>query len=98
MPELQAFYEKYRNEDVILLTINIMQNETVEGIRDFMNEGEYSMPVAIDMGSNVTRSYGIRGIPTTFFIDADGYVKYQYPGPLAVDILERYLQKLNTRS
>ncbi|GAW91252.1 alkyl hydroperoxide reductase [Calderihabitans maritimus] len=94
MPALQAFYEKYGNDKVVLLTVNIMQRETVKGIQEFMQGNGYTLPVALDRQGLASRLYGVSGIPATYFIDAAGRIRSKHLGPLNINILEKNVTKL----
>ncbi len=95
MPELQAFYDKHRNKDIVILAVNVMEKETRKGIKDFMNENGYTIPVPLDSDQNVSNSFEVWGHPVTFFIGADGYIRYKHFGPVTLDILQQYTNKLN---
>ena len=73
MPLLQAIHDKWKNEDVVVLTINI--REDTETIKEFINGKEYTFPVLFDSQSEVAGQYLIEFIPMTFFIDDKGTIK-----------------------
>ena len=42
------------------------------------------------------QSYGVAGLPATFFIDANGVVVASFTGPLSANLLAHYLQLIAT--
>jgi len=73
MPFLQEIYEKWSGKGLVLLAVNIQEDQgTVE---DFIAGAGYIFPVLLAPGNQVPLSYNVRGIPATFFIDADGVIR-----------------------
>lgn len=42
--------------------------------------------------SGVQQRYGVRSVPTTFLVDADGIIRQSHVGPVSVRQLERWLR------
>ena len=72
MPSMQRLWEEFKEEDFVILAINIQEESKL--VSSFMNERGFSFPVLLDEKGKVARSYGIRGIPTTFFLNPDGEI------------------------
>ena len=73
MPFLQEIYEKWTGKELVLLAVNL--HEDPDKVREFVESAGYSFPVLLTAGNEVPLSYNIRGIPATFFIDADGVIR-----------------------
>jgi peroxiredoxin len=73
MPYLQQIYDEWQGKGLVLLAINI--GETPSQVAEFMQSQGLSLPVLLDTEGKVAEQYGIRGIPTSFFIDKDGIIK-----------------------
>ena len=58
----------------------------------FAQERELTFPILLDEDGSVARTYGVRGIPATFFIDRDGVIRTQHIGPLGESLIARYLE------
>lgn len=91
--EMPDFHEKYLEigEDVQFLMINMTDGsrETVEIASEFIEEKGYTFPVFYDTKSDAAMTYGAYSLPTTFFIDADGYVIAQASGAIDGTTLQR---------
>jgi len=75
MPEFEDIYISY-GEDIHFLMVNMTDGsqETVESAKEFISETDYTFPVYYDTKMSAAISYSVTGLPTTYFIDADGYV------------------------
>lgn len=91
--EMPDFHEKYLElgENVQFLMINMTDGsrETVEIASAFIAEHEYTFQVFYDTQSNAASVYGIHSLPTTFFIDKDGYAVAQATGAIDEETLQR---------
>ena len=90
--EMPDFEEKYQDlgESVQFLMINLTDgsSETVESASSFIAKQGYTFPVFYDTLSVAANTYGIYSIPTTFFIDAEGYAIAQATGAIDGEILQ----------
>jgi cytochrome c biogenesis protein CcmG, thiol:disulfide interchange protein DsbE len=78
-PELEMAWQDFKDEDVIFLGIAYADN----GPRsiDFLEEFGVTYMNAPDLGTRISDSYNIQGIPETFIIDAEGNVaEFIYAG------------------
>ena len=72
MPYLQQIHEQ-RSADVVVLTVNMAENPG--DVEEFIREFGLSFPVLLDSNGDVAQQYGVRAIPTTFFIDKSGILQ-----------------------
>jgi cytochrome c biogenesis protein CcmG/thiol:disulfide interchange protein DsbE len=88
MPYIQETYEVWSEEGLVLLAINI--GESQSQVHSFMQENRLSFPVLLDGNGEVAEQYGVRGIPTSVFIDSDGVVRNiktgSYPSRAAIEV------------
>lgn len=95
LPHIQELYEKYRNSDevAVLTVVNPGgQEKSAEGIRAFLDEHAYSMPVLFDDGS-MYYYFQITSMPTTFMIDKNGKPFGYIKGQLTPDMMENMIQQ-----
>ena len=83
MPDFQKKYEELGDE-IQFLMVNMTDGsrETVEKASAFIGEQGYTFPVFYDTESNAAATYGAYSLPTTFFIDAEGYAVAQAKGAI----------------
>jgi len=82
MPDFDAAYEKM-GEKVYFLMVNMTSGrETLKSASSFAEEQAFSFPVYYDTKSDASEAYGITSLPTTVFIDAEGYVAGQVIGAI----------------
>ena len=78
MPYLQEVFEEKAEEDLVMLTVNLREDEAT--VRQFMQQAGYTFMVALD---RVGQSCLIRGIPTTLMIDSTSVIRSIHVGSFA---------------
>jgi cytochrome c biogenesis protein CcmG/thiol:disulfide interchange protein DsbE len=66
-PLLERTWRQYRDEGVMFLGVNIKDAES--DAKAFVEEFDITYPVVRDLDQELTRSFGVRGLPETFFVD-----------------------------
>lgn len=79
MPHTQALYNEWQNEEIAVLTINVGDRAAL--VQEFVTSRRLTFPTLLDLQGKVAAAYGIIGVPTTFFIDAEGILKAYQIGP-----------------
>lgn len=92
-PILEEMWQKYGDE-VTIIGIHTLDKGRQAAGRAFINEFGLTFPNVIDDDSRVGRSYGLFGVPETFFIGADGNLVYKYAGILDHDVLEENIGRI----
>lgn len=91
MPIFKEYQHEY-GDDLIFLAINI--GETPDQIQAFIEEMELDLTVLLDPTDRVWDSFGLRGLPSTFFVDADGIIRFIHIGVLTESQLAGYLDAI----
>ena len=60
-----------------------------QGAEEFISDEGYTFPVLYDLDYNAATVYGVYSLPTTYFIDSEGYVIAQAKGALSAETLEQ---------
>ena len=95
LPHIQELYEKYKdsNEVAVLTVVSPGgQEKNAAGIKSFLDEHNYSMPVLFDDGS-MYYYFQVTSMPTTFMIDKDGKPFGYVKGQLTPDMMETMIQQ-----
>ncbi len=92
-PLLQEVWEEYGAELTVIGIHTLDKGRHAAG-RAFINEFGLTFPNVIDDDSRVGRSYGLFGVPETFFIGADGTLVEKYAGILDHDVLETNIRRI----
>lgn len=90
--EMPDFYEAYKElgEEIQFLMVNMTGGrETLESASSFIEQEGYTFSVFYDTDGNAAETYGIYSLPTTFFIDAEGYAIAQATGAIDRETLQK---------
>jgi len=69
MPDLQALYDKYKDQGFVVLSIS---DEDLSKVSPFITERKISYPVLLDPGRKVNEAFVVEGIPKSFVYDREG--------------------------
>jgi len=75
MPDFNKVYEEV-GRDITFMMVDLVdgQRETKEKGAQYVKGQGFTFPVYFDTEQDAARKYGIGSIPTTIFIDKDGYI------------------------
>ncbi|NTU77878.1 MAG: TlpA family protein disulfide reductase [Chloroflexales bacterium] len=91
IPNLEQASAAYQGQGVRFLAIT---DELRPEVRSFMSDIDMSLPVYFDNGGRAGKRYQVQSIPTTFFLDSEGYIIARHSGALSAAQLTRYLERL----
>jgi cytochrome c biogenesis protein CcmG, thiol:disulfide interchange protein DsbE len=94
-PNLLAAWERYRDKGVVLIGVDYQDSKTA-ALR-FMREMGGDWPTVEDADGRTALSYGVYGVPETFFIGRDGVVRYKQIGASSYELLTDRIQGLLPR-
>lgn len=77
-PLLERAWRLYRDKGLVVVGVNIQDLESEA--RKFLAQTGATYPNVRDGDGTVNRTYGITGVPETFFIDKQGRVVKKFPG------------------
>ncbi len=83
MPDFDAAYAELGDE-IHFLMVNMTDNsrETVEVAKSYIEQQGFTFPVYFDTEMDAAITYGVTSLPTTYFIDAEGYAIAQAMGAI----------------
>lgn len=81
-----------------LQVVGVLYQDTADGAAAFLaHYGDGGWPDVDDASGRIAVSLGVTGPPETFFVDADGVVRYRHVGPLSPEVLSEQLAALGLR-
>ncbi len=101
-PALQASYQRLADQGLVVLGVNIRTNER-DGevgdadIRAFTQQYGVTYPIIIDTNREAGRAYQVNLLPSTYFIDTEGVLRYARFGPINADEVEQFFTALKAQ-
>ncbi len=95
MPHLVEAADLFEDHEVVFVGINLQENpEAVEAFRDEFN---VQFPLVLNEDGSLTNNlYTPIGLPTSWFIDQDGVVRYVFAGAMTREVLQNVLDDVIT--
>ncbi|MBQ8975556.1 MAG: TlpA family protein disulfide reductase [Oscillospiraceae bacterium] len=99
LPAFDKLYAEYGDRvDFMMVDLTDGQRDTVDVVKEFVDNNDYSFPVYFDTKSSAAAAYGVYSIPMTVFIDEEGYITGTHIGAMEESTLKEYLDKLDTKT
>lgn len=105
MPHMQNYYEQNAKKDnVEIIAVNLTSEERdvtddakIDSVMTFRDSFDLTFPILLDQDpkKSVGIAYQILTIPTTYFIDSNGYIQRAIRGPMNVEMLKQYVDALD---
>ncbi len=93
MPALDQVYRAKKNIGLIVLEVD--QREDPKSVAAFGNQLNLSLPLLLDADGAISVLYGIRALPTTFFVDRRGIIRdVVVGGPMSRELIESKVNPL----
>lgn len=77
---LEQTWQKEQANGIVFLGLDYLDQEPAA--KAYLEEFRVSYPNGPDLKSKAARDYGIKGVPETFFINAEGKIAYMVIGPI----------------
>lgn len=75
MPDLVALHEEYKAKGALVIGISVdKDSDVLTLVSDFVKDKKVPYPIIIDNGELENAFGGLRGIPTTFYINKEGTI------------------------
>jgi len=89
LPALQAAHEQLGGEGLAVIGVNLTDDEQLQGrntaqIAAFLSQFGVTYPIALDLEGAITNDYRVFPLPTSFFIDPEGAIRYMHIGELTL--------------
>ncbi|WP_349409196.1 TlpA disulfide reductase family protein [Pseudalkalibacillus sp. SCS-8] len=92
MPEMVHFYEKYAEDNIEILAVNMTNSEkSAEDVANFKKDYKINFPILLDVNGEVATTYQAFTIPTTYVIDENGIIVEKIAGPMSFEWMENHI-------
>lgn len=92
MPKLDSYSKAYRDKGLAVLAINMGNSKPL--VEAFAKGLKLSYPVLLDPALIAAKKYGVRAVPTTFFIDGKGIARKVVVGEVTREDFEKTVGEL----
>ena len=92
MKEIDPVAAHLAGEGVSVLAVNVGQDRA--SVQAFVSRVGFRYPALLDEPAATARAYGVKGLPTTFFILPDGRVRTRLVGEADAATFERLAREL----
>jgi len=95
LPDFESVFKEY-GDSVTFMMINRTDGtkETMRSLTVFMQDKGYEFPVYCDTSGEAYRNLRVYGVPMTFFIDADGYIRYHVSDEITKEELVNAIENI----
>lgn len=97
IPDFIEVYATEKNNGLALLGLSV-DNLSAEELRQFVRRFKINYPIALATEEIIRQFQPGQYIPTTFFIDKNGRIRYKHVGLLDKDTLLDYFRKLKAEN
>ena len=73
MPSMERLYQTFKQTPFVLLAVS-MDRQGAQVAKPFVENLNLTFPVLLDNAAEVSRHYGVRGLPTSYLIDPEGRI------------------------
>lgn len=91
-PELVDAYNP-ADEDIIFIGLNVLESK--QAVAGYQEEFNVSYPLVLNPDGKLTEIFKPVGLPTSWFIDPEGIVRYVHAGAMTPDLIQEALQSVS---
>lgn len=92
MPVLDEFSKAYREKGLTVLAVNMANSKPL--VEVFAKGLKLSYPVLLDPALIAAKKYGVRAVPSTYFIDRKGIAKLAVVGEIKQELFDKTVAEL----
>ncbi|WP_198155079.1 peroxiredoxin family protein [Salisediminibacterium beveridgei] len=95
LPDYAEFHETYKDEDVVVIGVNMTSTEhSIEAVETMVSDFELPFEIVLDEDGSVRQDYEILVTPTTYMIDPEGHIAVRRQGYFDYESLENYYKQI----
>ena len=81
-------------DGVVFVGLNVLENSSA--VSAYKDEFQVPYPLVLDPQGEITDIYKPVGIPTSWFIDAEGIVRYVHSGPMTGEMIQQTVDSIRS--
>ena len=93
MPELQSASKAFAADGLVIVAVN--REQTPDVIAPFATKFGITFPIITDTSDAIGNGFGVRGLPTSYFVNTDGSVSFRQLGAVTQDFIKLRLQEMH---
>jgi peroxiredoxin len=95
MPAIQKLYQEYKEQGFVALAVNMTYQDDPLAVIPFTQENNLTFPILLDETGEMARKYELRSLPSSFFINRDGFVhEVVIGGPMSEALLRTRIESI----
>lgn len=95
MPAINRVYQEYEAQGFEVLAVNTTYQDNLADAKAFAQTLGLTFPMLLDRTGEVSQSYLLRGLPSSYFIDREGIIRYVVVGgPMSETLILTKIQEL----
>ncbi len=96
IPAFQEYHDATQEDGAVIILVTDPDNgQTLDDIRAFVEEFDLNLRVGIDQNARLHYALNVLGLPSTYFVDADGIMQGRRTGIVSYDDLIEEVALLN---
>ena len=95
-PALVRMYERYRSSPDVVF-VGVLYQDSLDGGLRYVRDNGVTWPTVTDDQGRVAFSFGVFGIPETYFIGSDGIIAGRHIGPIDETTLATGIDNLRAK-
>lgn len=91
-PDIRSTWEQYRASGLVVLAIDVQ--EPAEVVRSYASTYGLTYRIGLDTTAATMKNYAVFGLPTHYFLDADGIIRDRWFGPLTATAMRQRVEAI----
>ncbi len=92
MPDIEKLYQETKDSDLVILAVNVGEDKNT--VQKFIKDNGYNFPILLDVKGEVSQKYQVTGIPTSYFVDTEGYLDDGATGAIPFESMKKFVADL----
>jgi thiol-disulfide isomerase/thioredoxin len=95
MPAINRVYQEYESQGFEVLAVNTTYQDNEADAAAFAQNLGLTFPILLDRTGEISQSYLLRGLPSSYFIDREGIIRsVVVGGPMTETLIRTKIQEL----